>query len=70
MFYKPGHRALPSYCSEIFTHQFDRKNMSYIQGVTRWFSKNPNPGQSCHPRIDLMTVLKPKLDKDLKKVVT
>ena len=56
-------------CSEIFTHQFDRKK-SYIQGLTCRFSKNPNPGQSCRPSIDLMTALKRKSDKDFNKVVT
>ena len=40
------------------------KKLSYIQGVTGQFSKNPNPGQSCRPSIDLMTVLKWKSDKD------
>ena len=55
---------------EIFTHQFDRKKMSYIQEVTGWFSKNPKTGQSCCSSIDLMTVLKRKSDKDLKKVVS
>ena len=48
--------------------------MSCIQGVMGQFvlycSKNQNPGQSCHPSIDLMAVLKRKSDKDFKKVVT
>ena len=43
--------------------------MSCIQGATGRFSNNQNPGQSCHPSIDLMTVLKQKSDIDFKKVV-
>ena len=39
--------------------------MSYIQGVT-----SQNPGQSCHPSIDLTMVLQKKSDKDFKKVGT
>ena len=61
-------------CYEIFTHQFDRIFFSCIQGVTGRFVlfcyKNQNPGQSCHPSIDLTMVLKQKLDKDFKKVGT
>ena len=61
-------------CYEISTHQFDRKKVSCIQGVTGRFvlfcSKNQNPGQSCHPSIDLTMVIKQKSDKDFKNVGT
>ena len=45
-------------CFEIFTDQFDRKGG--IQGLMCHFSKNQKPGQSCHPSIGLMAVLKQK----------
>ena len=56
--------------SEIFTHQFDRKKMSGIQGVRCQFFKSQNPDQSCRPSIDLTMVLKQKSDKEFKKVAT
>ena len=46
------------------------EKMRGIQGLMCHFSKNQKPGQSCHPSIGLMAVLKQKYDEDFKKVVT
>ena len=43
--------------------------MSYIQGVTGRFSMNPNPGQSCGPSIDMMTVLNENQTRILEKLL-
>ena len=43
--------------------------MSGIQGVTCQFSKNQNPGQSCHPTIDLTMVLNRNQTRISKKLL-